>query len=134
MHKKLFLFAILWLAFMQTSFAFIVCEEFYEIMRQTPLIVYGTINDLKMDELIRALEGARNEFSDLDQMTDDDLAAVDVRLTGSIRASLTPAAAVAARVGYGGTAPVEVKRQIARLSGRLDIQRNWAESYTGPAG
>ena len=37
------------------------------------------ILNLKMDELLRALEGARNEFSDLDQMTDDDLEAVQAQ-------------------------------------------------------
>ena len=52
---------------------------------------------------------------ELAEVTDADLAAVDPRLTADIRACLTPAAAVAARTGHGGTAPVEVARQIARL-------------------
>ena len=70
---------------------------------------------------------------DLSEVTDADLAAVDPRLTADLRARLTPEAAVAARVGYGGTAPVEVARQIERLSATLDVQRQWAASYRGPA-
>jgi argininosuccinate lyase len=81
--------------------------------------------------LVRRCEDQGIELSSL---TDDDLAAVDPRLTADVRASLTPAAAVAARVGYGGTAPVEIARQIARLSERLSVQRQWAASYRGPAG
>ncbi|MEP7083789.1 MAG: argininosuccinate lyase, partial [Betaproteobacteria bacterium] len=38
-------------------------------------------------------------------VTDEDLAAIDGRLTPDIRGCLTPEAAVAARAGYGGTAP-----------------------------
>ena len=80
--------------------------------------------------LVRRCEDRGIELSAL---TDDDLAAVDPRLTADIRACLTPAAAVAARVGHGGTAPVEVERQIARLAERLAVQRQWAAAYRGPA-
>ena len=65
---------------------------------------------------------------------DADLAAVDPRLTPDVKACLTPEAAVAARVGYGGTAPVRVSEQLDRLSGRLDAQRRWAASRAGPSG
>lgn len=71
---------------------------------------------------------------DLPAVTDLDLAAVDPRLTGDIRRCLTPEAAVAARTGYGGTAPAEVTGQMVRLGIKLREQRQWAESYTGPAG
>ena len=81
--------------------------------------------------LVRRCEDRGIELS---QLTDDDLAAVDPRLTPGIRASLTPAAAVAARTGHGGTAPVEVARQTARLADRLAVQRQWAAGYAGPAG
>jgi len=81
--------------------------------------------------LVRRCEDRGIELS---AVTDDDLAAVDPRLTADIRACLMPAAAVAARVGHGGTAPVEVARQIARLAERLAVQRQWAAGYAGPAG
>ena len=65
-------------------------------------------------------------------VTDDDLAAIDPRLTADIRSCLTPEAAVAARHGYGGTAPVAVAQQIERLRSRLSGQRRWTEGYAGP--
>jgi argininosuccinate lyase len=69
---------------------------------------------------------------DLPAVTDEDLAAVDPRLTADIRRCLTPEAAVAARTGFGGTAPAEVTGQLVRLGIKLREQRQWAESYTGP--
>jgi argininosuccinate lyase len=65
---------------------------------------------------------------------DAELQAVDPRLTPGVRACLTPEGAVAARVGYGGTAPVRVREQLDRLAGRLDAQRRWAASGAGPRG
>ena len=70
----------------------------------------------------------------LEDVADADLATVDARLLPSIRACLTPEAAVAARSGYGGTAPQEVARQMARLRERMNVQRAWAAAYRGPAG
>jgi argininosuccinate lyase len=66
------------------------------------------------------------------RLGDADLAAVDARLTPEIRQVLTPEAAVAARVGYGGTAPLRVAEQLARLRRILDEQREWAAQYAGP--
>jgi argininosuccinate lyase len=68
----------------------------------------------------------------LEALGDADLAAVDARLTPEIRQVLTPEAAVAARVGYGGTAPLRVAEQLARLRRILDEQREWAAQYAGP--
>src|SRR5260370_187976 len=68
----------------------------------------------------------------LEALGDADLAAVDARLTPAIRQGLTPEAAVAARVGYGGTAPLRVAEQLARLRRTLDEQREWAAQYGGP--
>ena len=68
----------------------------------------------------------------LEGVTDADLIAVDPRLAPSIRACLTPEAAVAARSGYGGTAPNQVARQLERLRARLGEQRQWADGYRGP--
>jgi argininosuccinate lyase len=70
----------------------------------------------------------------LSEVTDEDLAAVDPRLTADIRNCLTPEAAVAARTGHGGTAPAEVTRQIQRLREKLAGQRQWAAGYAGPSG
>jgi argininosuccinate lyase len=55
-----------------------------------------------------------------------DLAAIDPRLTADLLPHLTPEAAVAARKGYGGTAPARVREQIGRLRAALQKQREWA--------
>jgi argininosuccinate lyase len=68
----------------------------------------------------------------LDGLGDADLAAVDARLLPELRQVLTPEAAVAARSGYGGTAPARVAEQLARLRATLDEQRAWASRYDGP--
>ncbi|HEX3499369.1 MAG TPA: argininosuccinate lyase [Stellaceae bacterium] len=70
----------------------------------------------------------------LDALWDGDLAAIDARLLPEIRTVLTPEAAVAARSGYGGTAPPRVAEQLARLRQTLDAQRDWAARYDGPRG
>ncbi|MFC6338420.1 argininosuccinate lyase [Pseudomonas sp. CCM 7891] len=59
------------------------------------------------------------------------LAEVDVRLTPEVRECLTLEAAIAARSGWGGTAPERVREQIARLKVALAAQQQWTESYTG---
>ena len=51
-----------------------------------------------------------------------------------IRIDLTPEAAVAARIGYGGTAPIRVTEQLARLRDTLETQHRWAAAYSGPRG
>jgi len=70
----------------------------------------------------------------LAEIGDADLVAVDHRLTPEIKSCLTPESAVAARTGYGGTAPARVREQLDRLATRLDAQRRWAASYAGPRG
>ncbi|WP_119461141.1 argininosuccinate lyase [Rhodospirillaceae bacterium SYSU D60014] len=81
--------------------------------------------------LVRHCEDRDIGFEALD---DEDLAAIDARLEPAIKACLTPEAAVAARTGYGGTAPARVGEQIERLAAMLDEQRRWAETYAGPRG
>src|SRR4051812_9805464 len=71
---------------------------------------------------------------DLARVSDEDLAAVDPRLEPAIREHLSAEAAVAARSGYGGTAPARVAEQIGRLRDILAEQRAWAQSYEGPGG
>ncbi|MBT2374023.1 argininosuccinate lyase [Pseudomonas fluorescens] len=59
------------------------------------------------------------------------LAEVDTRLTPQVRDCLTLEAAIAARSGWGGTAPERVREQIGRLKVALAGQQKWAESYQG---
>lgn len=68
----------------------------------------------------------------LEDVGEDDLAAVDARLKPEVKASLTPEAALQARDGYGGTAPHRVSEQLARLRSHFDSQRLWAMRYDGP--
>jgi argininosuccinate lyase len=73
--------------------------------------------------LVRCCEEKSIELSEL---SPTDLAAVDERLTAEVLPRLTPEAAVAARNGYGGTAPARVSEQIERLNQVLDLHRRWA--------
>ena len=59
------------------------------------------------------------------------LAEVDARLTPEVRDCLTLEAAIAARSGWGGTAPERVREQIGRLKVALAAQQKWVESYQG---
>jgi argininosuccinate lyase len=74
--------------------------------------------------LVRYCEEKNIELSDL---APADLQAVDPRLGEEMLGCLTPEAAVAARTGYGGTAPVRVAEQIARLKETVTRQRAWAQ-------
>jgi argininosuccinate lyase len=75
--------------------------------------------------LVRYCEEKGLELSDL---TPADLGAVDPRLGEEMLGHLTPEAAVAARVGYGGTAPARVAEQIERLKENVSRQRDWAKA------
>jgi argininosuccinate lyase len=59
------------------------------------------------------------------------LAEVDARLLPEVRDCLTLEAAIAARSGWGGTAPERVREQIGRLKVALAAQQQWAERYQG---
>ena len=63
---------------------------------------------------------------DIPDLTAQDLAAVDPRLTPEALASFTLEAALAARSGYNGTAPARVAEQLGRLRALLAEQRRWA--------
>ncbi|MCX8278705.1 argininosuccinate lyase [Phyllobacterium sp. 0TCS1.6C] len=69
----------------------------------------------------------------LEDLTEADLAAVDPRLLPPIMDCLSARAAIAARSGYGGTAPQRVSEQIARLASLLNDQRQWLHDYSGPS-
>jgi argininosuccinate lyase len=75
--------------------------------------------------LVRYCEEKGLELSDL---TPADLGAVDPRLGEEMLSHLTPEAAVAARAGYGGTAPARVAEQIGRLKENVSRQRDWAKA------
>jgi argininosuccinate lyase len=75
--------------------------------------------------LVRYCEEKGLELSDL---TPADLGAVDQRLDEDMLGHLTPEAAVAARAGYGGTAPARVAEQIGRLKENVSRQRDWAKA------
>jgi argininosuccinate lyase len=75
--------------------------------------------------LVRYCEEKGLELSDL---TPADLGAVDSRLGEEMLGHLTPEAAVAARAGYGGTAPARVAEQIERLMENVSRQRDWAKA------
>lgn len=55
----------------------------------------------------------------LDQLSAADLSSVDPRLGPDLLARLKPEAAIALRIGAGGTAPVRVREQIARFRQRI---------------
>ncbi len=68
----------------------------------------------------------------LEDLTDEELVAVDPRLDGTVKSCLTPEAAVTARDAHGGTAPKRVTEQLARLRSLSGDQREWAIHYDGP--
>jgi argininosuccinate lyase len=68
---------------------------------------------------------------DLDDVSDADLAKVSEHLTPDVRQVLTVEGALAARQGYGGTAPVRVKEQITALRGTVDAHAAWAAEVVG---
>ncbi len=65
---------------------------------------------------------------ELDEVSDADLAAISPRLTPDVREVLTVDGALAARDGRGGTAPVRVAEQLARLRLAVDEHAAWASS------
>ena len=78
--------------------------------------------------LVRACEEQDIELWEASSAT---LADIDSRLTDDVRQTLTLEAAIAARSGWGGTAPERVREQIARLKSALDSQREWTTNYGG---
>ncbi len=62
----------------------------------------------------RAVRAAEAAGVGLDALTDAQLAAVDARLTAEARTVLSVEASVASRASFGGTAPANVRAQVAR--------------------
>jgi argininosuccinate lyase len=63
---------------------------------------------------------------DLDDVSDADLAKVSEHLTPDVRQVLTVEGALAARQGFGGTAPERVAEQVSALRTTIDSHAAWA--------
>jgi argininosuccinate lyase len=63
---------------------------------------------------------------ELADVADDDLAKISPLLTPDVRAVLSVPGAIAARSARGGTAPVRVAEQLARLRADVQGQAAWA--------
>ncbi len=71
---------------------------------------------------VRYCEQRGIELSDL---SDEDLAAIDARLTPEVKQVLTVQGSLASRDGRGGTAPIRVREQLAEIGLQLTAQREW---------
>ncbi|HEX3961227.1 MAG TPA: argininosuccinate lyase, partial [Trebonia sp.] len=67
---------------------------------------------------------------DLPDVSDADLAKVSEHLTPDVREVLTVDGALAARKGYGGTAPSRVAEQITALRAVVEGHAAWAAGDT----
>ncbi len=63
---------------------------------------------------------------DLPEVSDEDLARISAHLTPDVREVLSVSGALAARKGYGGTAPERVLEQLAALRAAVDAHAAWA--------
>jgi argininosuccinate lyase len=68
---------------------------------------------------------AESTGRELDELTDDELAAINPALTPVVRGVLTVEGSLASRDGVGGTAPVRVAEQIGVLLERISADRAW---------
>jgi argininosuccinate lyase len=62
---------------------------------------------------------------ELEELTDDQFAEIDPRLTASVRDVLTAEGSVASRNGRGGTAPDRVAEQLTELRAAVADHRSW---------
>jgi argininosuccinate lyase len=67
---------------------------------------------------------------ELQEVSDADLAKVSEYLTPDVRQVLTVPGALAARKGFGGTAPERVAEQMAALRVTVDEHAGWAAGNT----
>ena len=67
----------------------------------------------------RAVKAAEAQGVMLDGLSDAELAAIDARITPSVRDVLSVEASVASRTSFGGTAPANVRAAIAAARARL---------------
>ena len=105
-------------------------------MRAAAELGYATATDLA-DWLVRAagipfreahhitgaaVKLAENRGVALDALSLTDLQAIDARIDQSVYAALSVDASVAARASYGGTAPDQVRLQVARMRAALGME------------
>jgi argininosuccinate lyase len=64
---------------------------------------------------------------DLGDVSDEDLATISPHLTPEVRSVLSVEGALAARSGFGGTAPVRVREQLDDLQSQLAAHAAWAQ-------
>ena len=76
---------------------------------------------------------AESRGVDLVELTDEELASVDARLTPEVRDVLTVQGAVASRATRGGTAKVRVEEQRERVAQANAAFRKWAEAPVRPS-
>jgi len=79
--------------------------------------------------MVRACEERGLE---LHQLSDAELNSISSHLLPEVRTVLTPEAAVAARRGHGGTAPLQVQAQLERLQATMATQRQWTQQAVLP--
>ncbi|GAA2695557.1 argininosuccinate lyase [Actinosynnema pretiosum] len=72
-------------------------------------------------ECVRAAE---NRGVGLDELTDDEFAAISPHLTPEVRSVLTVEGSIASRDAHGGTAPVRVAEQLKRLRDKVSVARS----------
>lgn len=104
-------------------------------MRAAAELGYATATDLA-DWLVRqanvpfreahhitgaAVKLAESRGIALDQLSIEDLTAIDARIDDRVYAALSVEASVAARASHGGTAPVEVKKRVAEAHAALGL-------------
>ncbi|GHF39726.1 argininosuccinate lyase [Streptomyces mashuensis] len=65
---------------------------------------------------------------ELDELTDEQFAAISPHLTPEVRSVLHVHGAIASRSGRGGTAPSAVAVQLQEVKGDLEVQRAWADA------
>jgi argininosuccinate lyase len=66
------------------------------------------------------VQAAEAKGVELDQLSDEELRAVSPHLTAEVRSVLTIEGALSSRAGFGGTAPVRVREQLATLRAIVD--------------
>jgi argininosuccinate lyase len=81
-------------------------------------------------QAVQAADAAGKELWDL---TVDELAGIDPRLTPDVREVLTVAGALAARDGVGGTAPARVREQLAAALAAAQGLRAWTNAAPAAA-
>jgi argininosuccinate lyase len=64
---------------------------------------------------------------ELDELSDEDFAAISPDLTPAVRSVLTAQGSVASRDGRGGTAPVRVAEQLTELRAAIAAHRGWVD-------